>query len=210
MRGDTEQLFVEGGPGVGRELDLSRRDKQRELLWLGVRGLRRGDDASAQSVPWRENAVVSNRVSARRRDHGTQPSQETLSAQLGIGDSISAGLLEVDADLAVGGALHGTERKRGTQQIAADAFETLSVATINANGRMKRHAEARDRHRWGSTGLGPHGPRTKPGQPKLDAGRDAILKLSHRPRLALMPRATNWLSSRKNSGRRPGTSVKTT
>ncbi len=37
----------------------------------------------------------------------------------------------MDADLSVGGALYGTERKRGAQQIAADAFESISVAPID-------------------------------------------------------------------------------
>ncbi len=98
-------------------------------------------------MPGRENAVVPDGVGTRRRDQGTQPSQETLGAHPGTRGSTSAGLLEVDADLSVGGPLHGTERKRGTQQIATDPFETLSVATIDTDGGMKLHGEARDRRK---------------------------------------------------------------
>jgi len=111
MRGNIEQLFVERRLGDGRQLKLALRDKQRELLGRGLGGLRRGDDASAQSVPWRENAVIPNGVGTRWRNQGTQPSQETLGAHLGIRGSTSAGLLEVDPDLSVGGARDRAERR---------------------------------------------------------------------------------------------------
>ena len=67
------------------------------------------------------------------------------------------------AGLSIGGALHGTERKRGTQQIATEAFESLSVATVDGDGGMKLHAEGREKHRFHRTGLGAHGRRAKPG-----------------------------------------------
>ena len=74
MRGDIEELLVEGGPGVGRQLELTMRDKQGELLGLAVGSLGRGDDASAQGVVGGKSAVVPNGVGPRRRDQGTQPS----------------------------------------------------------------------------------------------------------------------------------------
>lgn len=67
MRGDIEELFVERGLGVGCQLELAMREKQGELLGLGAGDLGRGDDANAQGVAGRENAVVANRVGTRRR-----------------------------------------------------------------------------------------------------------------------------------------------
>jgi len=83
----------------------------------------------------------------------------------------------VDADLSVGGALHGTEGERRAQEVAADAFESLSVAAVNRDRCVQLHAEGRDEHRFYGTGLGAHGGpgRAGPAQAQLDAGRDALL-----------------------------------
>jgi len=177
MGGRIEQLLLERRLGDGGQLELSLEDKQRQLLGLGTQGLRGGDDASAQGVPGGEDAVVPNRVGTRRRNQGTQSGQEALGGHLGIGGAISAGLLEVDADLSVCGALDGIERKRGTEQIAADAFESVSVAAIQRDCGMQLHAEGGDEH-WfhGTYGRVPAAPgsRAKPAEPELDAGRNAI------------------------------------
>jgi len=149
-----EQVLLERGAGVGGKLEVSLGDKKGELLGLGVHGVRGRDDSSAQGVPRREEAVVPNGVGTWRRDQGTQPGQETLRTHLGIGGSVSVGLLEVDADLSVGGARRGTEGERRPQEVAADAFESLSVAGVNRDRCVQLHAEGRDEHRFYGTGLG--------------------------------------------------------
>ena len=63
-------------------------------------------------MPRRKDSVVRDGVGTWRRDQGAQPGQEALRAHLGMSGSASGGLVEVDAALSVGGALHGTERER--------------------------------------------------------------------------------------------------
>ena len=74
-RSTITQLSLEQGWG-GRELDVSARDKQRELLGLGRRFLSARHDSRTQPVVGRQDPVVHNRVRPGRRHQRTQPGQE--------------------------------------------------------------------------------------------------------------------------------------
>ena len=145
-RSSASQLSLERDWG-GRELDMSARDKQRELLGLGRRGLSARDDRRAQGVVSRQDAVVQNRVRPRWRDERTQPSQEGVRAHPGVGGPEAVGFLEVRPNVPVGGALDGIEGEGRAQEIAADSLEALAVSAVHGDGGVQLHAEAPDQHR---------------------------------------------------------------
>jgi len=63
------------------------------------------DDARAQGMVPREDTVVPHGVGTGRWNQGAESSEEGVRCHLGVGGPGAGGLLEVDADLTVRGAL---------------------------------------------------------------------------------------------------------
>ena len=73
---------------------------------LGRVLLKLRNDAGAQGVVPREDAIVSDGVGAGRWNEGAESSEEGGRAHLSVGGPEAVGIFEVDADLTVRSALY--------------------------------------------------------------------------------------------------------
>ena len=126
------ELSVEKG-GDGGELELAARGEEGELLGLELGLVTARHDGRARGAVGREHVVVQDGVGPRRWDQGTQPGEKGIEGHLGEGGPKAIGLLEVHPHLPVGGAGHGIEGKRRTQEIAVHPLQTLAVAPVDGD-----------------------------------------------------------------------------
>jgi len=125
---------------------------ERELL-AGELGAWARDGARAEVMVAGEDAEVADHVKARRRDEGAQAGQELVDVHVGVGDAAAPRGLEVDADAAAFERLDGVLCEGRAQEVAAEAFELLTVAAIDGRGGVEVHAEGRQRQRRRGDGL---------------------------------------------------------
>ena len=116
-RGGGAQLGLEHR-GDGAKLHRAMGHEEGELRGLGPL-VGPGSDAGAQGMVGREHAVVEDGVGSGSGDQSAQPSDKGVGGHLGVGGPEAIGLLEMDADLAVRGALDGIEGERWPKHVAA-------------------------------------------------------------------------------------------
>ena len=116
-----------------------------------------------------EDAEVAGHVEAGRRNEGAQPGQELVSGHVGVGSTAAPGGFEVNAHAAVREGLHGIVGERRAEQVAADSFELLAVATVDGRRGVQVHAERR--YGEGRRGGGCwRRDQVRAGEPELHAG----------------------------------------
>ena len=132
---------------------------------------RRREDASTKVVAICEHTEVPRRVNMRGRHEGAQAGEEPVRRHVGVGGPAARGGFEEDAHAAVGERHDSVVCEGRAEQIAADPFELLTVATVDGRRGVEMHPERCHRQRRPGRGL-LRRDQMRAREPELHAGRE--------------------------------------